>query len=228
MDIHKEIEEFKVSFNEGGILTRTLLILGFIFTLSSVTSLSGIVVEWKGFILDGLNFYQSYFVQPIISAASILGLGYSKTEIHVATISSICVTVGMRLLAIGQKVAFREINSRYDSELEPSMFFYWAIAIVVPLGIWLWYGISNPTIRPWYVISVSILYPIFIVIPKLIMSKFGYEQFEKNHFNYFKSYYAYMVVIFIIIGALAAINTGLHESNLHNSSKRNAVTGAPS
>ena len=50
MDINKEIEAFKASFNEGGFLTRTLLILGFVFTLSSITSLSGIVVEWKALI----------------------------------------------------------------------------------------------------------------------------------------------------------------------------------
>ncbi|MFT6915616.1 MAG: hypothetical protein ACJAWL_001926 [Motiliproteus sp.] len=164
MDISKEVEGFRESFRDGGILTRTLLILDFLFTLSSLTSLSGIVVEWKGFILDGLNFYQSYFVSPVISVASIVGLEYSKTEIHVATISSICVTVGMRLLAIGQKAAYREINSRYDSELTPSMTFFWAMTIVIPTGIWLWYGISNPTIRPWYVI-IFLLFTLYLLSP---------------------------------------------------------------
>ncbi len=228
MDVNKEVEEFKESFRDGGILTRALLILGFLFTLSSITSLSSVVIEWKGFILDGLNFYQSYFVKPVISTALILGLEYSKTEIHTATISSICVTVGMRLLSIGQKAAFREINSRYDSDLKPSMTTFWIIAIVVPVGIWVWYGVSNPTIRPWYVILISTFYPVFIVAPKIIMSKFGYEQFEKNQFSYIKSYYAYMATIFIIIGALAAINSGLREAEPNNSSKWDAVTGAPS
>ncbi|MFT6915615.1 MAG: hypothetical protein ACJAWL_001925 [Motiliproteus sp.] len=60
------------------------------------------------------------------------------------------------------------------------------------------------------------------------MSKFGYEQYEKNYFSYMKSYYAYMGAIFIIIGSLAAINAGLHENKPNNSSKRDAVTGAPS
>ena len=108
------------------------------------------------------------------------------------------------------------------------MTMFWVIGIFVPIGIWVWYGISNPTIRPWYVILVSTLYPAFIVIPKIIMSKFGYEQYEKNNFSYIKSYYAYMAAIFIIIGALAAINLGLHEPEPNKSSKRDAVTGAPS
>lgn len=212
MDINKEVDEFKESFRNGGVLTKTLLMLGFVFTLSSITSLASVVIEWKGFILEGINFYQRLFVVPVISAASFVGLEYSKTEIHVATISSICTSVGARLLAVGQKAAFREINSRYGSQLIPSTRIYWALAIVVPIGIWVWYGISDPAIRPGYVIFVSIFYPAFIVVPKVIMSKFGYEQFERNRFNYFKAYYAYMAAIFIIIGSLAAINSGLNES----------------
>lgn len=223
MDIKKEVEAFKESFLHGGILTKILLILGFVFTVSSLTSLSSVVIGWKGFILEGIYFYQSHFVRPVISAASFLSLEYSKTEIHVATISSICVSVGMRLLAEGQKAAFREINSRYGSELTPNVGKYWAIAILLTIGIWAWYGLSNPTIRPWYVILVSIFYPAFIVVPKVIMSKFGFEQFERNHFNYFKAYYAYMTAVFIVIGSLAAINSGLNENKPSNSSERDAL-----
>jgi hypothetical protein len=211
MDLNKEISGFKDSFAGGGVLTRTLLIFGFIFTVSSVTSISSKVIAWKGFILDALNFYQLYFVNTISTVASLVGFHYSTTEIHIATISTICVTVGMRLLAAGQKVAFQQINAKYNSELEPSMAMYWFLGVAVPIGLWGWYGLSDPVIRPWYVIFVTVFYPAFIVVPKLIMSKFGWVTYEKAHFSYFKSYYAYMGAIVVIIGALAAINSGLQE-----------------
>ena len=62
MDINKKVGEFKESFRNGGILTKILLVFGFLFTLSSIASLSGVIIEWKGFILEGLKFYQSFFV----------------------------------------------------------------------------------------------------------------------------------------------------------------------
>ncbi len=189
MNLNKEIAEFKESFRSGGMLTKSLSMFGFVFAVSSITSLSSKVVEWKGFILDALQFYQNYFVNPLITGASSVNLHYSEAEVHVVTISSVCLAVGMRLLAIGQKAAFQEINSRYDSELKPNLNFYWVTAILVPVGLWLWYRLSNPPIRTWLVAFVALFYPVFIVVPKVIISKLGYEEFEKNRFSYIKGYY---------------------------------------
>ncbi len=209
MNIDKELSEFKESFGKSGILTKVFLIIGFFISVSSITSLSSMVVEWKGFILEGIMFYQQYFVAPISSAALYVGLQYSVIEIHVATITSIYLSVGLRLIIIGQNVAFREINAKYNSEVTPKNSMYWFLVFAAPIGIWLWYGVSNPDIQPWYVIFVSVFFPAFIVVPKLFMSKFGWVYYEKNHFSYIKSYYGYMAVIFIVIGAMAAINSGL-------------------
>jgi hypothetical protein len=226
MDLNKEISGFKDSFRQGGVLTRTLLIFGFIFTVSSITSITSKVVEWKGFILGALNLYQLYFVGSVSKAASFVGFQYSNTEIHVATISSTCVIVGMRLLASGQKIAFREINKKYNTELVPSMAMYWLLGFVVPIGIWFWYGASDPVIRPWYVIIVSVFYPAFIVVPKYIMSKFGWVTYERGHFSYAKGYYAYMATIFVVVGALAAVNSGLQENQPNKSMQPTANASA--
>ncbi len=115
----------------------------------------------------------------------------------------------MRLPIADQKSAFSAINSRYDSDLKPCMGMYWFLGIVISIGIWLWYGTSNPVIRHWEIILVSMFYPILIVTPKIIMKRFDYEYFEENDFNCFKSNYAYMSVLLLIIGVLAAINSGL-------------------
>jgi hypothetical protein len=192
MDLNKEIAEFRSAFRDGGVLTRTFLILGFFFALSSLASLSSTIVEWKGFIREAINFYQLYLVGSISSVASKVGFSYSQAEINVSIISTVSITVGMRLLALGQKAAFREINARYGSELKPNLSMFWLISIVAPVGIWIWNGIFNPVIQPWVVAAVFVFYPAFLVGPKVILSKFKYEYFEKNTFCYFKSYYAYI------------------------------------
>lgn len=197
-------------------MTRIFLILGFFFSLSSLTSLSSTIVEWKGFILEGIEFYQLYFVEPIASSASNFGLSYSRSEIHAAIVSSICVTVGMRILAVGQQVAFRVINKKYNSNLKPNLTVFWGVAIAYSIGIWVWFGISESVIRPWFLALSIVFYPFFIVVPKIIWSKSG-GYFEKGEFSYFKSYFAYLSALLLIVCVLAAINTGLKESEPNKS-----------
>ncbi|EJG0014212.1 heme transporter CcmC [Vibrio parahaemolyticus] len=210
MNFDKEIGEFKSSFRQGNALTKVTMVMGFILTLTSLAELSSKIVVWKGFILSGIEFYKSFFVEPVISIASIAGLHYSELELHVATISSICIVTGMRIQAIGQQVAFREISERYGNEVKPNLLFYWVVAVVAPIGLWLWYGFGNPTIYPWWSVFAALFFPVFIVIPKIFMAKFaGYEFFEQNNFSYFKSYYIYVGALILFICMLAAINSGI-------------------
>ena len=228
MDLNKEITGVKPSFKEGGILTKIFSLLSFFISLSSLTSISSYVIEWKGVILDAINFYQYYYVGSISSISSIIGLSYSEMEIHVATVCSISITVGMRILATNQKAVFRAINNKYGSALEPKMTSYWVISIVTPIAIWSVYGLTDSEIQLWLVATITLVYPVFLVAPKLVMSKNGEDNFEDNYTNYFKRYYAYFASFIIIIGVLAAINTGLQEKEPNNSSKRDALTGVPS
>ncbi|WP_069478123.1 heme transporter CcmC [Sulfurospirillum halorespirans] len=212
MDLSKEVNELKKSFKEGNMLTKIIMGIGFFITLSSLTELSSKIIAWKGFIWDGLRFYQSIFVEPVSSLSSHIGLNYTELEIHVATISSICIAIGMRVQIMGQKVAFRNISEKYGKEVIPNLTFFLIAAIVAPIGIWLWYGLNNPTIYIWWVIFVSMFLPLFIVVPKIILTKFcDYEFFEQGNFSYFKSYYIYIFSLLLIICILAAINTGLTE-----------------
>lgn len=213
LDLNKEIDEIKKSFKEGNALTRVVMAIGFILSLSSLAELSSKIVAWKGFILNGLAFYRSIFVEPVTYLTSNIGLSYTELEIHVATVSSICIAIGMRVQAMGQKVAFRKISERYGNEVKPNLTFYWVLAIVAPIGIWLWYGLGDPTIHTWWFIFVSMFLPLFMTVPKLILSKLGdYEFFEQGSFSYFKSYYIYISSLLLIICLLAAVNSGLTDN----------------
>lgn len=226
MHIQNEINEIKRSYSEGGVFTKMFLILGLFFGVSSLTSIASAIVEWKGFLLNAINFYQSYFVSPIISAGRSFGFSYSTAEVHTAIVLSICVSVGMRVLALGQVVAFREINKRYGGDSSPNLTYHWVMSFAFPVGIWGWYGMSDPVIRPLLVAFVFLCYPIFIIAPQYIMARFGSEPYEKGQFSYAKSYYSYVLLLFLIVGILAAVNTGIKEDP-NKSSMRDAVTGAP-
>jgi hypothetical protein len=170
-------------------------------------------VVWKGFILNGLDFYRSIFVEPVTYLTTNIGLRYTELEIHVATLSSICMAIGMRVQVMGQKVAFQKISEKYGNEVKPNLTLFWVLGIVTPIGIWLWYGLGDPTIYTWWVIFVSMFLPLFMTVPKIILSKLGdYEFFEYGSFSYFKSYYIYVASLILIICILAAINSGLKDN----------------
>lgn len=223
MNLHKEIDEFTKSFKEGNILTRIVMVVSFILALSSLTELSDKIVKWKGFLLDGLKFYQATFVEPASYLLQQIGLSYTEVEIHVATISSICIATGMRVQILGQKVAFRNISKRYGNEVKPSLVFFWTIGITAPISLWLWLGLNESEIHIWRVIFASVFLPVFMILPKFIMTKLGdYEFFEREDFSYFKSYYLYLSSIILIICIFAAINSGLKDNN--TSTKSSQVT----
>lgn len=229
LDLSKEFNELKNSFKEGNTLTRIVMVLGFFLLLSSMAELSGKIVAWKGFILDGLKFYHSIFVKPVTYLSSHIGLNYTELEIHVATVSSICISIGVRVQIMGQKVAFRNISERYGNEVKPNLAFFWVVGVMAPISIWLWYGFKEPTIYTWWVIFVSIFLPLFMIVPKVILSKLvDYEFFEKGNFSYFKSYYIYISSVLLIICILAAVNSGLKDNRkmLNKSIQPSANTAA--
>ncbi len=186
------------------------MVTSFILSLSSLAELSKKIVAWKGFILSGLGFYRSIIVEPVTYLTSNIGLSYTELEIHVATVSSISIVIGKRVQVLGQKVAFRKISEKYGNEVKPNLTFFWTLGILAPIGMWLWYGLGKPTIYTWGVIFVSMFLPLFMIVPKIIISKLGdYEFFEKGSFSYFKSDYIYIASLILIICILAAINSGL-------------------
>lgn len=213
MDLNTEIREFKSSFAEGNILTRILLVMGFFLTLSSLAELSGKIVKWKGFILDGLNLYNLLFVQPILLVSSHIGFSYTELEIHTATVSSICIAIGMRVQMMGQKVAFQKISERYGNEVNPNLMSFWLIGVFAPVGLWILYGLKNPSVNVWWLIFVAMFLPFFMTIPKVIISKFNEHVFyERGSFSYFKSYYLYIASLLLVLCVLAAINSGISQN----------------
>lgn len=208
MNINHEIDALKKYWGDSGPVGKIFLVVGFFLSTTAITTISSSIVQWKGFILDLIEFYQTIFVANIREyAATLFGLSYTTDEIHALVLVTVSLGVGVRMLAAGQKVAFDVINEKYGSDLEPTFWPYSVLGYAGPIAAWTYYGLSDPTIHWWVVIPVFAGYPLFLVAPKYLFGKDGY--LEKGRYSYFLTYYLYVGAIFLLVGILAAINTGL-------------------
>jgi hypothetical protein len=219
MDVKKmgmlsDLNEFSLKkFKAFGPLGKLLMVIAYFIAVSAITTLADVVFQWKGFILQGVKFYVEFVVNPLILFSSYIGLKYDRNEIHAAVLGTISILIGMRLLADGQIAAYKIISARYKCEVKPNLVLYRAIGITFPIGIWLWYGLTEQSPNFLVLIPIVLLYPVFIVIPKIIMTKFDKgAYFEKEEFSYFVTYYAYVAYVLLAVGVLGAINLGLTRS----------------
>ncbi|MBH0026424.1 hypothetical protein I6F53_05450 [Pseudoalteromonas sp. SWN29] len=214
MGLKGDYEELISSYRNVSLPSRLFLIVFFFISISSIASLADTIFKWKGFIADLLLFYQNFVVTPIITITSKIGFNYSDNEIHACILLTITINIGMRLLEKGQIVAFDQINKKYSSNLKPDLKLFKILAIIIPIASWFWYGLTNQDINLFYVWFITLGYPIFLVGPKWLLSKFDKEEgsfLEKEHFNYFSMYYLYLLSILLVVGVLGAINSGLHK-----------------
>ena len=66
MGMYSELEEAVDLWDKSSNIKRSIIIISVFFTISSLTSLSDTIFKWKGFILDGLNFYKTFISGSII------------------------------------------------------------------------------------------------------------------------------------------------------------------
>lgn len=214
MGLKGDFDELVSSYKNVSLPSRLFLIVSFFISVSSIASLADTIFKWKGFIADLLLFYREFVVEPIINTSSKVGFNFSNNEIHACLLLTITINIGMRLLAKGQIVAFDQINKKYSSNLKPDLRLFKFLAVVIPIASWFWYGLTDQDINLIYVWSITLAYPILLVGPKWLWTKFEKEEgayMEKEHFSYFGKYYLYLSSIFLVVGVLGAINSGLQK-----------------
>ncbi|RJX75709.1 hypothetical protein DZ860_03270 [Vibrio sinensis] len=211
MGFHSDYEEVLSVLHKVGPLQKVLLVLFLFMQISAIASLSETFFKWKGFILDAVSTYQDYLVSPLIMYSELIGLHYQEHEVHSAVILSTMVVLGMRLLMLGQLSAFKKISEDSGNEIQPQLTYFKFMSIFFPVSLWLAYGLTDSEIRLMPQVGMLLIYPVFLVGPKVILHLFGSENsyLEKGRFSYFKTYYAYLLAIAVVIGILGAINSGL-------------------
>ena len=64
-DLDKWISEITKAWSSSGLIGKALMIFACIGASTTLTSLSGIIIEWKGLIAEMLSFYSQYVRDPI-------------------------------------------------------------------------------------------------------------------------------------------------------------------
>jgi hypothetical protein len=82
MSFYKNISEIKIFWAQSGFVGRLILVMSSFFTLGSLTSISEVIVKWKGVFNDALLLYREFIF-------SIFGIPMPNLFIDVLTLISI-------------------------------------------------------------------------------------------------------------------------------------------
>ena len=88
---------------------KAAIILVTFLSISSITSLSDVVFEWKGFILDAIEFYRKWIVNPFRSVATLIGLNYVDIEVDAIVLFSTQMSVQFRSQVVPQKLNIAQL-----------------------------------------------------------------------------------------------------------------------
>ena len=78
MGLIGDINEIKKEWKKSSLGIKIIIVLSSFFVFSSITSLSDVIFSWKGFILDGIEFYKSIITHPLKKLLEKINLFYQK------------------------------------------------------------------------------------------------------------------------------------------------------
>lgn len=191
MSLKDDLAEAKELWANGSWMLRLFVVLSVVLTTSSVASLSDIVFEWKGFILDGINFYRSTVGLLFERVKLYLGLEYSRENADVL--------VAVTIMNMGW---LRFIWSDWKSEKLSSILSNLSITLIVICGeMYLWYvfnGLDQLGINLWF-LAVGVLS--FLAWPFM------------THFTPKEKLILWgpVVAALVIVSVFGAINAGLSK-----------------
>lgn len=202
MSIFSDFNDLKEEWKTQSIVVKTIAILSFFFTISSLSSLSETIFQWKGFILDGIEFYHKYISSPIREVFRFIGIRLSKSTIDVLISFNLFAIPIIRYFlkslrkdeeakSFGEKAALGSISL---------ILFFYLIVIVLILFL-----TSDKVITslPWITNYYTILYLIFGVVLITL------ELFNKRNKSVFLRIYTPVILGIFVILVLAAVNSGL-------------------
>jgi hypothetical protein len=77
-DLEKWISEIADTWSSSGSMGKVLMIFACIGASTTLTSLSGMIIEWRGLIAEMLSFYSLHVRDPIVAAINFLTFGFLR------------------------------------------------------------------------------------------------------------------------------------------------------
>ena len=78
MWLKDDLEQVKQSWKRSPWWIRLWMLMSLFFAISSLASMSEAVADWKGFILDGVKFYQGFVSSPLQEFAAKRGMDFDR------------------------------------------------------------------------------------------------------------------------------------------------------
>ena len=185
MGMYEDIKGAKDLWRESTTATKVVLAISAIFAFSPIASLSDTVFEWKGFIKDGVEFYNGTVPVYFQKAINNLGGNISKSWANYYLIATLYLAGQLRILLL--------LKSDWRGYIFFGFWFSWCVLGLIHRSI---YDIE---ITPFYYISIAVVY---------FIPPFLFRWPREFKFLYFVP--ALIAIFGVCI--LAAVNEGLSRS----------------
>ncbi len=205
MALFSDLKELKQEWKESSPAKKGLIILVLFLTTSSLTSLSDTVFKWKGFILEGMEFYRASISSPLLELFSYMNLKLTEQLADFLIVYSLSVSGFLRLV----------LKEMQNSSVNQTRLHY-AITIIANLtAIFILYGpaflliylIKSTNWNIAFIYSVPIGFMGFLTLGAFLSHK---RNSQENN-NPLLIVWGPVIVGFTIVLILAAINSGLSK-----------------
>jgi len=184
MNLISDLQEAKQLWAQSSWQFRGLIIFAGLLAVSPLASLADVVFEWKGFFLDGLNFYKHWVTVPIMKHASGFGLIWNQNSIDLLFLFSL---QAMSHLRLNLKVPKKRKRVAWDDFLIP--------VPVLTLG-YLLSGFNNEVVLVWGFLFICFIYLITCILIYWLEST--------RRMLVFCSPFLFAITTVLILGALNA------------------------
>lgn len=184
-----EFKKLRSIWSQSSLPARAILIVSTFFTVTSVTSLSDAVFQWKGFILDGLTFYRDCFIGTIREVAIYFGIALTADAVDVVILSAIWFIAIVRTNVVAGKI---------DNALFLTLIYFALIVSQVHV-------LNGVTANRYSWILLLGIFVMYMLYPRALPKRLT----PKQSF----AYYLPMIASILVILILGAINSGLHRTS---------------
>lgn len=193
MGFLSEIEELKSNWKKASPIYKVLLCISFFLAVSSIASLSDIIFEWKGFILDGIEFYKQHIVNPIKVCFEKQGIHFQIRAINQLIIIGLIYSSSMRVIWVAAPKKYSSLNSKL---------FNTANVLVMALMM------LNLFLRETRIDNSKQIIPTWVEILMLLVLIYGSRKLSKKEKIQF---YGPIILAILTVLILAAVNSGLNK-----------------
>ncbi len=191
MWLKDDLEQLKQNWKQSPWWVRLWMVVSLFLAASSFASLAETFANWKGFFLDAIEFYRSWISGPLRDFAAAFGLRYTSQRADYLVLLAIFISIYIRAFAL---------DTDWKNKIEKQIFCF---AFLVLFGVFFWAGyISANTSYPVPALVFMILLMGYFIPPVLLVRRLKFARLILIQAG----------VLFVAVGILGAISTGLSAS----------------